>query len=82
MSAKTNAIKYRDGLDKMKVNEPETWKLGQGRNSWEWSKDALLYPEVLLALKREKNCQFWNLNREERNLCVRISSLRKPDGVN
>ena len=28
VSAKTNAVKNRDGLDKMKVNEPERWKLG------------------------------------------------------
>ena len=32
-SAKTNAIeKYREDLDKMKVNGPRKRKLGQGRN--------------------------------------------------
>ena len=32
-SAKTNAIeKYREDLEKMKVNGPGKWKLGQGRN--------------------------------------------------
>ena len=34
VSAKTNAVeKYGEGLEKMKVNRPGKWKLGQGRNS-------------------------------------------------
>ena len=32
-SAKTNTVeKYGEDLEKMKVNGPEKWELGQGRN--------------------------------------------------
>ena len=49
-SAKTNAIeKYGEGLEKMKVNRPGKWKLGQGRNSG--TKYAWLYSDLLRAFK-------------------------------
>ena len=68
-SAKTNTVeKYGEDLEKMKVNGPEKWELGQGRNYGTAWLSILGYILTYSVLLREKICQLWVFNRGDLNI--------------
>ena len=65
---------------KMKVNGPGTWRLGQGRNSWQWAKHAWLYSDPMKALKGE---HLSALGSQQRGFLISASSVphRRGGGI-
>ena len=62
----------------MKVRGPRRYKLGQGRNSWQWAKHAWLYSDLLPALKLRRMFVSSEISTAggDRNFCVRSGALR------